>query len=78
MYTLNATIEELENGYSAFIDNLDGIVATGTTIEEIKANLIDALADYVETCKELGCKLPDELKGDYRIGFPMDLTYSSR
>lgn len=73
MFTLKATIESLDNGYSAFIENLDGIVATGTTIEEIKANLIDALDDYIETCKELGCELPDELTGDYKLEFSMDV-----
>lgn len=63
----------MENNYSAFIENLDGVVATGATIEEIKENLLDAIDDYVETCKEMGCDLPDELKGDYDIEFKMDV-----
>ena len=73
MQQLNATIESLEGNYSAFIQDLDGVVATGSTIEEIKANLLDAVDDYVETCKELGCELPEALKGDYRIDFTMDV-----
>lgn len=73
MYTLKATIESLENGFSAFIESIDGIVATGATIEEIKANLIDALDDYTETCKELGCELPEELKDAYTVEFSMDV-----
>lgn len=73
MNSLKATIESLENGFSAYIENLDGVVATGATIEEIKANLIDALDDYIETCKELGCEIPSELSDDYTIEFSMDV-----
>ena len=73
MQQLQATIESLEGNYSAFIQELDGVVATGSTIEEIKANLLDAVDDYVETCKELGCDLPETLKGAYRIEFTMDV-----
>ena len=63
----------MEHNFSAYIENLDGVVATGASIQEIKSNLIDALDVFVETCKELGCELPDELKGDYRIEFYMDV-----
>ncbi|MBR4771853.1 MAG: type II toxin-antitoxin system HicB family antitoxin [Bacteroidales bacterium] len=72
-HTLNATIECLENGYSAYIENLDGVVATGSTVDEIKKNLISALDDYVETCKELNIKPPIELTGNYQIDFSMDV-----
>lgn len=71
--TLNATIECMENGYSAYIENLDGVVATGSTVDEIKRNLISALDDYVETCKELNLKPPAELTGNYQIDFSMDV-----
>lgn len=73
MNVLHATIESLESGYSAYIEGLDGIVATGATIEEIKARLINALEEYGAYCKEVGCDLPEELKGDYRIEFSMDV-----
>ena len=73
MYNLKATIEVTENNYSAFIEDLDGIVATGSTIAEIKSNLLDALDDYIETCKKLGCGLPAELNGDFSIEFKMDV-----
>ena len=73
MNTIKATIESLENGFSAYVENIDGVVATGSTIEEIKANLIDGLEDYVETCKQLKCEIPEGLIGDYRIKFSMDI-----
>lgn len=79
MVTLKAIIETAENNYSAFIEGVDGIVATGSTIEEIKTNLIDALDVFVETSREMGLEVPEELNGDYEIRFSMDvkslLTY---
>ena len=74
MYTLHATIESTEHNYSAYIENLDGIVATGATIAEIKESLLSAVADFRESCKELGCELPDEIKeDDFQIEFKMDV-----
>ena len=45
----------------------------GSTIQELKANLLEALDVYVEACKENGCDLPKELKGQYRVEFSMDV-----
>lgn len=73
MKVLKAIIESLENNYSAYIEKLDGIVATGATIAEIKANLLDAVDDYIETCKENGLSVPKELQSDYSIEFSMDV-----
>ena len=73
MQTLKATIESLESNYSAYIENLDGVVATGSTIQEIKDNLKSAVAVFVETCQEVGCEVPDIVKGDYQIEFTMDV-----
>lgn len=71
--TLKAVIESLESNYSVYIEGLDGVVATGGTVEEAKANLLDALDDYIETCKEIGDELPEQLNGDYNIEFSMDV-----
>lgn len=73
MQTLTAIIESLENNYSAYIKDVDGVVATGSTIEEIKANLVEAVRLYVEPCHDLGCDLPEALKGEYQIVFSMDV-----
>lgn len=73
MHELKATIESLEHNYSAYIPELDGVVATGSTISEVKANLIDALDDFVEFCTEKRCEIPWVLKGEYGITFTMDV-----
>ena len=73
MHIVHATIESLENGYSAYINDVDGIVATGSSIQEIETNLLEAIVDYVETCRSLSCEVPEALLGDYRVEFNMDV-----
>ena len=79
MEILKAIIEKAENNYSAYFEGLDGVVSAGDTLEEIKANLSEALDVYIDTSKEKGCEIPEFLKGEYEIQFSMDvkslLTY---
>ncbi len=70
---LKATIECINHNYSAYLDGIDGVVATGSSMGEIKQNMIAALDAYIETCKELGCDLPKGLEGDIDITFTMDV-----
>lgn len=70
---LQAVIEKAEGNYSAYIEGLDGVVATGVSMEQIKKNLVDALGVYVEACIEMGCPVPlDLVKGNYEIAFRTD------
>ena len=73
MHILNAIIESLDSNYSAYIEGLDGVAATGSTIDEIKARLCETVDDYIDTCRQLGCELPEMLKEDYQIEFTMDV-----
>ncbi|MBP5692352.1 MAG: type II toxin-antitoxin system HicB family antitoxin [Bacteroidales bacterium] len=73
MNTLNAIIECSENNFAAYIEGLDGIVATGSNIQEIKKNLSDAIAVFIEACKEVDCELPDVLREEYKIEYRMDV-----
>lgn len=73
MYTLRIIIERAENNYSAYIDGIDGIIATGKTVDEIKANMVESINAFIEECKDLGCEIPKELQGDYELNFKMDV-----
>lgn len=73
MYTLKIIIERADSNYSAYIDGIDGIIATGQTVDEIKTNMIEAINALIEECKELGCEIPEELRGDYDFNFKMDV-----
>lgn len=73
MYTLKIIIERADSNYSAYIDGIDGIIATGQTVDDIKTNMIEAINAFIEECKELGCEIPEELRGDYDFNFKMDV-----
>lgn len=73
MKTLRVIIEKADNNFSAFIDGVDGLVTTGSTIDEIKVNMVYAIETFVEECKKLGCEIPEELNGEYELCFKMDV-----
>ena len=73
MKALTVIIERTENNYSAYLAEVDGIVATGHSIDEIKANIINAINLVLEDCREYGDEIPDALKGDYSLVFKMDV-----
>lgn len=52
---------------------MDGIVATGKTVDEIKAGIINSINVLIEDCREFGGVVPVELKEDYELTFKMDV-----
>ena len=73
MKTITAVIEYAGDNYSAYVEGFDGIAASGATLDEIKGNLSGAVEAYIEACRDLGCKLPEDLSGEYEISFRMDV-----
>ena len=58
MKTLRVIIERADNNYSAYIDGVDGIVATGNSVDEIKTRMASAITEFLEACNELDCEIP--------------------
>ena len=73
MKTIKVIIERAEHNYSAYLDGVDGIVATGSSVEEIKMNMYEAINALIDECKEFGCEVPEELTGDCELVFKMDV-----
>lgn len=73
MGRITVIIERAENNFSAYIREVDGITATGKTIDEIKASIIDGIEEYISTCRDLDYDIPAELDGDYEISFEIDI-----
>lgn len=74
MIKLQAVIEKAECNYSAYIEELDGVVATGSSIDELKKNLIEAIGIYADSCVEMGFPVSlDLVKGSYEITFKTDI-----
>lgn len=70
---LHAVIETAETNYAAYVEEITGVAATGHTLAEVKAGLLDALDFLIESCIEDGDEIPAELQGDYVIDFRMDV-----
>ena len=73
MEKVTVVIERAENNFSAYVQDVDGIIATGESIDEIKSSIINAIEEYKSACKDLGLEVPTELRGDYEIAFELDI-----
>lgn len=52
-------IERGESGYSAYVPDLPGCVATGNTQEDVKANMREAIVFHIEGMRENGESVPE-------------------
>lgn len=51
-------IEKAESNYSAYVPDLPGYVATSNSIEEVEAEIREAIAFHIEGLREDGCLIP--------------------
>lgn len=73
MEHITIVIERAERNFSAYLKEVDGITATGNTIDDIKASMMDAIGVYVESCYEFGLEVPQVLSGQYEFSFELDI-----
>ncbi|MFT3816420.1 MAG: type II toxin-antitoxin system HicB family antitoxin [Rubrivivax sp.] len=52
-------IEKADGNYSAYVPDLPGCVATGTTLEEVQAEIREAIAFHLEGMREDGTPVPE-------------------
>ena len=51
-------IEKAESNYSAFVPDLPGCVATGSTIEEVEKQIREAIEFHIEGMRQDGEDIP--------------------
>ena len=51
-------IENAGPNYSAYVPDLPGCIATGTTIEEVQRQMAEAIEFHIEGLKEDGLPIP--------------------
>jgi predicted RNase H-like HicB family nuclease len=54
-------IERAEGNYSAYVPDLPGCVATGSTLTEVDAQIREAIAFHLDGLREDGLPLPHPL-----------------
>jgi predicted RNase H-like HicB family nuclease len=52
-------IEKAEGNYSAYVPDLPGCVATGATVQEVEAEIREAIAFHIEGMREDGQAVPE-------------------
>lgn len=73
MNKLNVVIERAENNFSAYVREIDGITATGTSIDEIKSSILKAVNEYVSFCNDMHLGIPEVLSSGFEIAFELDV-----
>ena len=51
-------IEKAENNYAAYVPDLPGCVATGTSVAEVEKEIRDAIRFHIDGLKEDGLPIP--------------------
>ena len=72
MENIVVTVEMGENNYSAYIETLPGCVTTGKSMDELKANMYEAIEGHIEVSREHGDFIPEVFDGEYRLTFRFD------
>ena len=72
MKSIIVTVEISENNYSAYLESLPGCVTTGKSMDELKANMQEAIEGHIEISRKHGDKIPAEFEGEYRLSFRFD------
>ena len=66
MHRFLIIIEKGNRNYSAYAPDLPGCIATGKTLDEVKANMRDAIAMHVQGMLEDHEPIPDsQITADY-------------
>lgn len=52
-------IEKTNTGYSAYSPDIDGCVSTGSTVEQVTANMEQAIKFHLEGLKLEGYEIPE-------------------
>lgn len=73
MNKLNVIIERAENNFSAYVREIDGITATGTSIDEIKSSILEAVDEYISFCNDMHMNIPEVLSSDFELAFEIDV-----
>ena len=68
MMEVKIIIEKSKDHFSAYAENIEGIYGAGSTIEEVKKSIEDAISIY----KEYNDNVPFVLKKNYKLVFLFD------
>ncbi|HEX2969792.1 MAG TPA: type II toxin-antitoxin system HicB family antitoxin [Bacteroidales bacterium] len=66
-------LEKSADNYSAYVPVLDGCVATGDTVHQVKQRIAEAVEFHLEGMKEEGLDIPKLFQNDYSLIYKIDI-----
>lgn len=73
MNVLTVVVEKTGTGYSGFLPDVPGIAVVADSFGELREQIVEAIALYVETSREYGEAVPEVLTENYEINFRFDI-----
>jgi len=73
MQKINIIIEKSGTGYAAYVPSLPGCISTGTSLDEIRGNMAEAIAFHIEGMKKDLLVVPPDFADDYTLLFSFDI-----
>jgi predicted RNase H-like HicB family nuclease len=73
MKNIIVILEKSEDNYSAYIPALDGCVATGDTLPQVKQRIEEAVEFHLDGMKEEGLDIPELFQSDYDFVYKIDV-----
>jgi len=73
MKTIIVILEKSEDNYSAYIPALDGCIATGESLQEVKQNIEEAAEFHLDGMKKEGLDIPEAFQNDYTYVYKIDI-----
>ena len=73
MKNILVILEKTDNNYAAYIPELDGCVTTGSSIQEVKESLGEAVSFHLEEMRESGMDIPEAFQRDFHFIYKMDI-----
>ncbi len=65
-----------ENGYSAYLEKLPGVISEGDNWEDLKFNIEDALSNSLQIMEQEKMPIPKEFNGEYKLEFVLPFNKS--
>ncbi len=73
MKTIIVILEKSEGNYSAYIPALEGCIATGESLQEVKQNIEEAVEFHLDGMKKEGLDIPEVFQNDYTYVYKIDI-----
>lgn len=73
MGKVDVIIEKSSTGYSAYLPELPGCISTGSSVDEIRDNISEAIAFHIDGMDQDGLTIPLNFKGEISLHFSFDV-----